>query len=396
MGNRQRLRQLFTGTAPIVLTANGLLQRNSDVSYPFRQDSNFWYLTGVSDPDVILVIDKDKEYLILPEYDTSKEIFDGAINADELRKLSGIETIFRQEEGWKALGKRLKKSHHVATVTVPPAYVDHYGFYTNPARATLLHKIKEHNEEIEALDLQPHLVKMRAIKQPAELAAIKDAIAITSKAIKKAQRRKHKFEYQIEACITEAFRSSRGADHGWPPVIAAGKRACTIHHMENNGAIGAKDLIIVDVGAAVDNYNADITRSYTQGAPTKRQKQVYAAVKSVQEYAYELLKPGTILKEYEKTVAHYMGEKLRELGLIKIIETDEVRKYFPHATSHFLGLDVHDVGDYQQPLEAGMVLTVEPGIYIPKEGLGVRLEDDVLITPTGCKVLTDSLPQRLH
>jgi Xaa-Pro aminopeptidase len=396
VGNRQRLRQLFTGTAPIVLTANGLMQRNSDVNFPFRQDSNFWYLTGVPNADVILVIDKDKEYLILPAREAIMETFEGAIDPVVLAQTSGIQTIYEQEEGWKVLGKRLNKARHIATVPAPPSYVDFYGFYTNPARAALLERIKTHNEGIELLDIQPHLTRQRAIKQAPEMAALKEAIAITIKGIKRAQRRTNKFEYDIEATLTATYRTSGGADHGWPPIVASGARACTIHHMDNNGAIDPKDMIIIDTGAAVDNYTADIARSFVQSTPSKRQRQVYEAVQAAQQHALGLLRPGVMMKDYEQAMEQYMGEKLRELGLIKTIDRDNVRKYFPHATSHFLGLDPHDAGDYQQPLEAGMVLAVEPGIYIPEEGLGVRLEDNVLITPKGNQVLTASLPQRLH
>jgi len=151
----------------------------------------------------------------------------------------------------------------------------------------------------------------------------------------------------------------------------------------------------MDVGAEYQHYAADITRTISLSAPSRRQQAVHAAVLDVQAYGFSLLNPGVDLKEYEQSIEQYMGEKLRELGLIKTIDHESVRAYYPHATSHFLGLNVHDVGDYSRPLEVGNVLTVEPGIYIPAEGIGVRIEDDVLVTDTGIEILTDRLPRTL-
>ncbi len=207
---------------------------------------------------------------------------------------------------------------------------------------------------------------------------------------------KYQHEYELEAEISNGFRKRGAAGHSFEPIVAGGARACTLHNVANNGQFAKSDLVVIDVGAEVEHYAADITRTISLStAPSKRQQAVYAAVLDVQAYAFGLLKPGVLLKEYELLVEHYMGEKLRELGLIKIIDHDSVRTYFPHSTSHFLGLNVHDVGDYERPLEPGNVLTVEPGIYIEGESIGVRIEDDVLITKTGIKILSDRLPRKL-
>ncbi len=391
VGNRKRLRELFVGTAPIVLTANGVMQRNSETTFPFRQDSSFWYLTGINDPDVVLVMDKGKEYLIVPELSQYQEIFDGSLDADELQTVSGIKTVYTQKDGWRQLGNRLQKAKHVATLPAPKPYVEPYGFYTNPARATLIARLKEANAAVELLDLRPQLTRMRAVKQPAELAAIQEAIDITAKAVQAVRRRSYRHEYEVEAAITATFRKHGAQGHGFTPIVASGARACVLHNSDNNGVIEPKDLVLVDIGAEVDNYSADISRTYAQSPPTKRQKDVYQAVLAVQDYALGLLKPGVTIRGNEQEIEQFMGEKLRELGLIKTINKDNVRKFYPHSTSHFLGLDVHDVGDYDRPLEPNMVITVEPGIYIPKEGIGIRIEDDVLITPEGCTVMTGRL-----
>lgn len=391
--NRKRLRSLFQGTAPIVLTASAQLQKGIDEVF-FRQDGNFFYLTGITDSDVILVIDKEQEYLILPEQSDYQRDFHGESSAEAYTRISGIKTILDHKAGWKKFSNRLRKVKNVATLTVPPRFVDIYGFYTNPARGVLVDQLKEHNDRIELLDLRQHFAVMRMIKQPEELEAIRRAIDITVKTLKKINRKlpKYTHEYQVEADLTHGFRWE-GSGHGFAPIIAGGANAAVIHHMHNNSPIDSKELLLLDVGAEYAGYSADISRTYSvNGAPTKRQKQVYDAVVEVQEHAYSLMKPGAIIRENEKLIEQFMGEKLRSLGLIKNVEHDEIRKYYPHATSHHLGLDVHDIGDYDRPLEPGMVLTVEPGIYIHEEALGVRIEDDILITPTGHEVLTASLP----
>jgi Xaa-Pro aminopeptidase len=397
--NRGRLRQLFTGTAPIVIAGNGLLQRGGDSGYPFQQDANFWYLTGIEEPDVIVVLDKDKEYLIIPPREDVRVAFDGAINNETLSKRSGIDTVLDEKEGWKQLSGRLKRAKHVATLAAPPTYLEHYGLYTNPTRSQLIKKLKENNEQLELLDLSPHLVRMRAIKQPVELQALQSAIDITIDSLKEATKptrlTKYNFEYELEAEIARGFRKRGARGHAFEPIVASGERACVLHNVTNNGPLKPSELVVCDVGAEVEHYAADITRTYSLSQPSKRQRAVHEAVIEVQDYAKSLLKPGVIIKEYEQLVENYMGEKLRALGLIKTIDHDEVRRYYPHITSHFLGLNVHDAGDYSQPLEVGMVLTVEPGIYIPEEAIGIRIEDDVLITEDGNVVLSERLPRTL-
>lgn len=397
-GNRERLRQLFTGTAPIILSANGLLQRASDEAYPFQQDASFWYLTGCEDPDVLLVMDKQKEYLIVPHREGVREAFDGAVDFEHLRNLSGINEIIDEKDGWRRIEKRLKKVKNVATLAANPRYIEHFGLYANPARAELAHKIKSSNADVELLDLRPHLSRMRMVKQEPELKALQRAIDITIATIKEVTRgtklAKYAYEYELEADITRGFRRRGAQGHAFTPIVASGKRACTLHNVTNTGELHKTDMVTLDIGAEYAHYSADITRTFSLGeGMNHRQQAVYDAVRDVQEYAFSLLKPGVLLREYEKQIESYMGEKLRELNLIKTITHDAVREFFPHATSHFLGLDTHDAGDYDKPLVSGVVITVEPGIYIPAEGIGVRIEDDVLITDGGVKNISGRLPR---
>lgn len=397
-GNRLRLRELFTGTAPIVITANGQLQKSADEAYPFVQDKNFWYLTGCDVADALLVIDKDKEYIILPARSNVQDIFDGSIAPETIQNISGVSAVYDAKEGFRQLNNRLKKVKHVATVAAPPAYIEVYGMHTNPARARLVAHIKEQNPDVELLDVRDHLARLRSVKQAPELDAIKKAIAVTGKGLKLVTRQsslaKYTYEYDVEADLTRAFTKEQ-SEHAFEPIIAAGKRATIIHSPDKCGALSKNDLLLFDVGARMHGYAADISRTIAIGEPTKRQQAIYTAVAEVQDYAFGLLRPGITIHEYEQQVVLFMGEKLRELNLIKTIENEEVRKFFPHATSHFLGLDTHDLGDYDRPLEPGMVLTVEPGIYVADEAIGVRLEDDVLITDNGAENLSADLPRTL-
>lgn len=398
--NRAKLKNLFVGSAPIVVTANGLLQQSMDTTYPFSQDGNFWYLTGIDEPDIILVLDKDKEYLIVPEQSQSKQNFDGVLDYTELSRISGVATVLDQKTGWKQLSNRIAKVKHLATLAPSPIYIESMAFYTNPARAQLTAKIKELNPSIEFLDLRQHFAKMRMVKQPQELKAIKHAIAVTIESLNylksKLGKEKYQYEYQIEADLSYRFKNKYATTHGFEPIIANGPNACVVHYNKNNGRLNSKQLLLFDVGAQYAGYSADISRTYSINSnPSRRQKQVHQAVVDVQEYAYSLLTSGVILSEYEQKIEQYMGEKLRTLGLIKIVERQEIRKYFPHSTSHHLGYDVHDMGIYDQPLQPGNVITVEPGIYIAEEGIGVRIEDDVLITEDGIEVLTNKLSKDL-
>ncbi len=399
VGNRQRLRGLFTGTAPIVLTANGLLQRGADMPFPFYQDASFWYFTGCEEPDVVLVMDKDKEYLIVPGRDATRVAFDGAIDEAELKRTSGIDTIMDEQQGWKKLGVRLEKVKHVATLPAAPVYIEHFGMFANPARRRLIAKMKAHNDALELLDLSEHITRLRATKQAPELVAIQAAIDITAKGLRHVmqpgKRAQYAYEYEVEAELTRSFRRQGARGHAFDPIVAAGIRACTMHNVANDGKLAADELLLMDVGAEVEHYAADITRTYSLGTPTRRQEAVYKAVMEVRDYALSLLKPGVLPKTYEGQIEAFMGECLRELGLVKTINHESVRAFYPHATSHFLGLNPHDVGLYDEPLQPGMVLTVEPGIYIPDESLGIRIEDDIEITADSNRVLSDALPYNL-
>lgn len=398
--NRRHLKDLCSDNALIVLAGNGLLQRGADSAYAFAQDANFWYLTGIDEPDLMLVMQGDDEYIIVPERDGVRQAFDGAVQTSALSVRSGVSSILTADKGWERLESQIKKFKKVATLPAPPAYIDHFGMYTNPSRAQLIDRLKTVHGRLKIVDIGIQLRGMRMIKQAPELRAIQQAIDITIKGIKNvsstAKLQKFNYEYEIEAELTRSFRGQGAHGHAFDPIVASGKDSCTLHSISNNARLNKGTTLVLDVGAEVEHYAADLTRTKIIGNPSKRQREVHAAVVEIQDYAMSLLKPGVLIKEYEQLIETCMGQKLKELGLINRVSHKAIRKFYPHATSHFLGLNVHDAGIYDAPLEEGTVLTVEPGIYIPDEGIGVRIEDDILITKDGIKVLSQKLSRELQ
>jgi Xaa-Pro aminopeptidase len=394
INNRNNLKKLFMGTAPIILTANGILQQNSDNTYAFRQDSSFWYFTGLDIPNLIFVIDRDKEYLIIPKLSSFSEVADGSINRDQIIKISGINDIYESSDGWDILTNRIKKVKHVAILKSPGGFIESMGFYTNPAREYLINRIKAINSEVKFLDIHEHVSRLRSIKQEPEIELIKKAINITTQAISKIykNRLKYSYEYEIEATVLSEFKNSNSIP-GYSSIVANGKNACTLHYHQNHSRLDKSQLLLIDIGASVSNYTADITRTFAlTESVSKRHQQVIDAAFEVQNFAKDLIRPGVYMHKYETEVVQFMGEKLRGLGLISIVNDENVRRYYPHSTSHFLGLDPHDIGNYELPLEKNMIITIEPGIYIPEESIGVRIEDDFLINDDGVICLSNNLP----
>lgn len=389
--NRAALRQSVE-QLPIVIAGNGLLQRTSDTTYPFAQESTFWYLTGLAIPDLVLVIDRDETYLIVPGRNAVRATFDGALSPVEIAARSGIEIILEEKEGWKKLKSSLLTSHLVSSLESPQKYVAAHGFYSNPARQHVGERLTQLDPDLEVWNIAKEVTALRAVKQPEEIECIERAVTITKTAITEIcsseQFQNIHFEYELEALLGAEFRRKGANGHAYSPIVAAGAHATTLHYVSNDGKISPKDYIVVDVGAEVEHYAADITRTFAQASPSARQRAVHIAVQAVQKEALKLMRPGATMKHIERQVELLIGKELKSLGLISNArDINAIRYYYPHAVSHFLGLDVHDVGNYQAPLAPGMVLTCEPGIYIPEEGIGVRIEDDVLITELGNRVI---------
>jgi Xaa-Pro aminopeptidase len=244
--------------------------------------------------------------------------------------------------------------------------------------------------------------QLRVIKSSIEVSLIREAIRITGDGFRRVLRfvKPGVKEYEIEAEMIHEFIRQGAQGFSFPPILASGKNSCVLHYVTNHGTCGDGELVLLDFGARHSNYNADLTRTIpVNGRFTKRQRSVYNAVLRVMRAATGLLQPGVILQEYQVQVGKIMEEELIKLRLLKTSAVKKqdpdkplYKKYFMHGTSHHLGLDVHDVGDTWQPVAAGMVFTVEPGIYIREENLGVRLENDVLITKKGAVDLMQDVP----
>lgn len=395
VANRRQLQAVLPTDVPIIVTANGLLQRGADSSFAFAQDANFWYLTGIDEPDVTLVIDGQREFLIAPVRDDTRATFDGAVDQLALSERAGVAEVVNEAAGWKRVDELLHKTGRVATLAAAPNYIEQYGMYSNPARLRLQERLHKHVPELQVVDIRIELARLRMIKQVPEIKAIQKAIDITGASLKDAfsKRAQYTYEYEFEAQVAAGFRGRGATGHSFEPIVAGGQRAVTLHNVANNTKLARNEIVVVDVGAEYEHYAADITRTVALTTPTERQQAVYDAVKHVQQQAFEIIKPGLTMQRFEQQVVKFMARELKALKLIK--HNDEVRSFFPHATSHYLGLNVHDVGDYEQPLQPGVIMTVEPGIYIPAEGIGVRIEDDVLVTETGIQILSDAIPRKL-
>jgi Xaa-Pro aminopeptidase len=398
--NRRRLLAALDIDAPVIITGNGQMQHSGDEPVKFHQDSNFWYLTGLNGSDLVLVMYQGMEYVIVPGRSFEREAFDGAHDPAAYASRSGIHDIVDEKTGWERL-KTILHSQKAATVLLsPPSYSKRHGLYTLPYRRQLIAKLRRLQPGLALHDARLALATLRCVKQPQELQALQRAIDITTQTLHEITAPGQLLytahaEYELEGAISYGFRRRGAEDHAFTPIVGAGQHTTTLHHIENNGAINPGDLIVLDIGASVEHYSADITRSVSAQPITGRTAEVYRAVETVQDYALGLIKPGVLPVDYEKAVEVCMGEQLMQLGVITEATRENIRRYFPHGTSHFLGLDTHDTGDYRAPWQENMVITCEPGIYIPEEGIGVRIEDDIVITSDGHKNLSATCPRRL-
>lgn len=389
--NRQKLREVFGGSAPIVISGNGLVQKSVDAAYPFRQDSNFWYLTGINEPGIVLVMDKAGDYLILPKQSQYMKTFDGEIDARKLQKQSGIDKVYKFEHGWSRLSKRLRTSKYVAGIEAPESFVEELDMYTNPARARLVDLIFEQNPSLRFIDVKNELGRLRMIKSDREIAAIRRSTEVTMKAFETLGLKLSacQSEYELAALATQEFMR-QNTSHAYEPIVASGSNAVVLHYVANNRKFSPNELVLIDMGASFEGYASDISRTIGLN-PSQRQLEVHMAVEDVNKHALSLVRPGASVREIEKQVRTYLGAKLVSLRLIKSPTKQAIRKYYPHATTHPVGLDVHDPMPKDGILRPGMVLTIEPGIYIKEESIGVRIEDIVLVTEDGSENLSGNL-----
>lgn len=408
VNNRKRLAAELKSGSVAVFNSNDIMPTNADGTMRFRQNSDLFYLTGVDQEETILLLFPDhpekkfREVLFLRETSELIATWEGhKLTRDEARALSGIETILWTTDFHRVLNTALTmggaefiylntNEHYRAEVAVE----------TRDSRFIQWCKEKYPLHKYERV--APILSKLRAVKSKEEIEQMQVACDITNNAF----RRVLKFvkpgvkEYEIEAEFIHEFLRNGSRGFAYEPIIASGANSCVLHYVENNKVCNAGDVLLLDVGAEYGNYNADMTRTIpVNGTFTKRQKDVYNAVLRIKRAAIKLLKPGVLYYDYHKEV-----QKITEAELIKLklIDKTDVKnqnpakplfmKYFMHGTGHHLGLDVHDTGNMYSKMQAGMVWTVEPGIYIKEEGLGVRLENNVVIEKNGVRDLMKNIP----
>lgn len=387
--NRRRLATELDGGL-VVLAGYDAMQQTNDQAGPFIQEANFWYLTGITWPKWHMVYDsaRDKCWLVEPKRSVVEVTFDGAPDTAEMLKQSGADEIISEDEFSLHLAQ-CARSH--ATVYTFENDGDH-SFVSNPAPRHLTERLKRIFGA--TINCDKNLRQLRAIKQPDEIRAIKRAIAITNEAyaaiIK--NRGTYRYEYEIEAAMWQVFRS-HNAQHAYEPIVASGKNATVLHYTNNAARLNRRELILMDFGARLDGYCADITRMVTLDEPTAYQNEVYELLLKAQRQMIQLIRPSADMREYRIECDKIMTSIIHELNLGD--DSDALRRYFPHAVSHGLGIDVHDTLGGYPSFRPGMVLTVEPGIYIPEKHLGLRIEDNVLVTETGCKNLSSAIPVTL-
>ena len=395
--------------------------RNGDAFHPFRQHSDVLYLTGFVEPDTTLIVrpgaETERVVMFVRPRDPEMETWDGRrAGIEGAKERFGADAAYPVAELASKLGDLIGNFEEL-----------HYALGIDPEMDALvastiarLRKTEKKGKRPPRAVIDPRAAmhELRLHKRPEELAALRKASAITSDAHVAAMKlgRPGVFEHELEALINYTFRKRGGGGPGYTTIVGAGENATILHYIENKCAIADGDLVLVDAGCEYDHYTADITRTWpANGRFSAPQKKVYELVLETQKAAIAMVKPGATLEEIHDHCVRKLTEGMIDLGLLagtadERIEDKAFRKFYMHGTSHWLGLDVHDVGAYTRdgkarPLEPGMVITIEPGLYIaidapdvPAElrGIGVRIEDDVVVTADGHDVLTALCPKEIE
>lgn len=395
--NRKNFASSMQKNSMAIFNSNDIYPISADSTMPFEQHRDLFYLSGVDQEESVLMLFPDcpnenlREVLFLKETNEHIAVWEGEkLTKEAAFNTSGVQTVFWLQD--------LEKVLFEMTTYCDTFYIntnEHYranvATETREDRFTkwLLAKYPAHR----VAKSNPILQSLRAVKDPIELELMQQACNITEKGIRRVLNflQPGVWEYEIEAELIHEFIKNRSKGFAYTPIIASGNNANVLHYIENNQQCNAGDLILLDVAAEYANYSSDLTRTFpVSGRFSQRQKAVYNAVNHVKKEATKLLIPGTIWKDYHVEVGEIMTAELLKLGLLDKADVQNedknwpaYKKYFMHGTSHHIGLDTHDYGLLHKPMEANMVFTVEPGIYIPEEGFGIRLEDDVVVQENG-------------
>jgi Xaa-Pro aminopeptidase len=404
--NRKKLTQKLPSKSIAVFQSNDTMPTNADGTMRFRQNNDLFYLSGIDQEESILILCPDfpdpsmQEILFLRETNEHIAIWEGhKYTKEEAQEASGIENIQWLENFDAVLNTLITLNEHVFLNTNEHLRAD-IQLETRDAR--FIRECKSRYPLHQYHRAAPLMHELRSVKEQEELDQMQIACDITEKGFRRILSfvRNGIMEYEIEAEFIHEFIRNRSKGFAYEPIIASGPNACVLHYIENKAVCKAGELILFDVGAEYGNYNADMSRTIpVSGRFTARQRMIYDAVLRVQKGAMNILRPGVNIQDYHKEVGLMMQSELLSLGLLD--QTDiknqdskspAYKKYFMHGTSHHLGLDVHDVGTMHEPIRPGMVFTVEPGIYILEEGIGIRLENNVVIREDGYLDLMRNIP----
>lgn len=392
--NRQKLdRYLSVGDCAILFS--GVAPKSTaDAHYTFLPNKNFFYLTGLSQENFAVAIIKEETglkttlFIEKPDYDVEKW-YGRKLKKEVASEISGIETV-EFIEGFEAWVNKRVFDHQVRTV-----YLDLEKLSWNEPHSKahqFAQSLKERYVFLNIETLHPALSEMRVIKSEFEISQIRRAIEMTKVGLEATMKalKPGVFEYQLEATFAHSIRMQGADGNSFPTIAASGADAVILHYVDNQKEISKEDLVLIDLGAQYKQYAGDITRTYpASGQYSPRQKELYDIVQKSMDAVIEAIKPGVPFQDLNNLCKSVLTEELTRIGLIKT--PDELVKYYYHGVSHHLGLDVHDLGSRELPLQAGMVLTVEPGLYIAEEGIGIRIEDDILVTETGYENLSKDI-----
>jgi len=406
INNRKSFSEKLATNTIAIFNANDVMPTNADGTMPFRQNNDLFWLSGVDQEESVLVIFPDhtdksqREILFLKETNEHIAIWEGAkLTKEGALKTAGIKTVYwlNELEGklaeliGKSNGIYLNKNIHSRSASAVETRDNRFRkMITDKFSATTI------------LEVAPIMHELRAIKSDFEIKLMQNASDITEKGLRRILPfiKPGVMEYEIEAELMHEFLRNRSNGFAYQPIIGSGVDSCVLHYIDNNKACKDGDILLMDFGAEYANYASDLTRTIpVNGKFTNRQKAVYNSVLHVMKEATNMLRPGTIFKEYNAEIGRIMELELIKLGLLDKHDVQKqdaknplFKQYFMHGTSHYLGLDVHDVGDFDWPMKEGMVFTCEPGIYILEEELGIRLENDILVTANGPDDLMKNIP----
>lgn len=399
INNRRKLMGLIEPGAAAVLFCGKAPKKTADEKYQFAPNRNFLYLTGVAEEQVMLYLERTgddiKEALFVPRPDEVRAKWVGeTIRPETASELSGIRDIRFIDEFEAFL------HHKIASGELTKLYFDlekdsfqaEYGPGGRYAQT-----IKAEYPQLPLGNAFPLITSLRVIKDPAEVAQIRRGIEITRDGILNLwkNRRAGAYEYEMEAEFDYILKKNGVKDIAFRTICAGGRNAAVLHYVDNDQVIRDGDLLLLDLGAQWNYYSADISRTFPiNGKFSDRQRELYQIVRLAMDRVFAAIKPGVPFKRLNEIVRETYAEELLRIGLIQ--DPSEVSKYYFHGVSHYLGLDTHDVGSREQDLAPGMVITVEPGLYLAEEGIGIRIEDDVLVTETGMENLSQDIPRDIE